>query len=214
MSGADLSTPVQFDAYTDPYPRRIESRQDNNECTSSQAMLEFTAGPSVEDIFSPNSKQLGEPSDLLVSFCLNRNVFNDVASGFDANGSCSTPTQFSLEHRIPDIADEVVNLIGNDEGNTPLHEAVIYGRHTVVRTLIDRGADILATNVFGKTPLHLAAEFGRHNVIEILDPGQMGLDIRDKFGLTPLHLAAKAGHEQVVALLLDKGAVIDSKVKR
>lgn len=125
-----------------------------------------------------------------------------------------THTQFSLEHRIPDIADEVVNIIGNDEGNTPLHEAVIYGRHTVVRILIDRGADILATNVFGKTPLHLAAEFGRHNVIEILDPGQFGLDIRDKFGLTPLHLAAKAGHEQVVALLLDKGAVIDSKVKR
>lgn len=70
MSSADLSIPVQIDAYTEPYPRRIEPRQDNNECTSSQAMLEFTTGPSVEDIFSPNSKQLGEASDLLVSLAL------------------------------------------------------------------------------------------------------------------------------------------------
>lgn len=70
MSSADLSTPVQLDAYTESYPRRIEPRQDNNESTSSQAMLEFTAGPSVEAIFSPDSKQLGGPSDLLVSSTL------------------------------------------------------------------------------------------------------------------------------------------------
>jgi hypothetical protein len=67
MSSADLSTPVQLDAYSEPYPRRIEPRQDNNESPLSQAMLDFTAGPSVEAIFSPNSKQLGGPSDLLVS---------------------------------------------------------------------------------------------------------------------------------------------------
>lgn len=66
MCGPDLSAPVQLGVYTESYPRRIELRQDNNESTSSLSMLEFTADPSVEAIFSPSSKQLGGPSDLLV----------------------------------------------------------------------------------------------------------------------------------------------------
>jgi ankyrin repeat protein len=55
------------------------------------------------------------------------------------------------------------------EGNTPLHEAIIYaGSIETVKVLLQNGADVNAKNEKGKTPLQLAEEKGITKLAELL----------------------------------------------
>ena len=47
--------------------------------------------------------------------------------------------------------------IKNSEGMTILHKAASFGRNDVVSLLIERGADIYATDINGRTPLHFVS---------------------------------------------------------
>lgn len=120
---------------------------------------------------------------------------------------------------VPGLTDEPFDatqdiFLLDSKGNTPLHEAVIHGRQSIVQILVGRGADVRVPNAFGKTPLHIAAELGKGDLIQALAPSKESMDIRDWSGFTPLHLAVRAGHEHVVTLLLDRGAQVNSQVER
>mmetsp|Transcript_7975 Transcript_7975/g.14630 ORF Transcript_7975/g.14630 Transcript_7975/m.14630 type:complete len:770 (+) Transcript_7975:256-2565(+) len=56
----------------------------------------------------------------------------------------------------------------SDTGSTPLHLAVFQKREMVVRTLLENGADVDATDEWGWTPLHVAAQAGNTNIIHLL----------------------------------------------
>jgi len=51
---------------------------------------------------------------------------------------------------------------------TPLHYTAIYGRKTVVKLLLKKGAKVTATDKVGWTPMHLAALSGYKTVAELL----------------------------------------------
>ena len=95
---------------------------------------------------------------------------------------------------------------------TPLHIAAFYGAIQTIRALVNRGADINATNNLGQIPLHIAV-FGnaeaetvstRRSIFRLLINNNM--NAQDKKGQTPLHLAAFYGMPNSAKTLLALGA--------
>jgi len=71
-------------------------------------------------------------------------------------------------------------------GLTMLHQAAILEEPELVQFLINRGANVNATDRDGKTPLHKAVEFDYYSTIKILLSNGADVDKVDKDGWTPL----------------------------
>jgi ankyrin repeat protein len=87
-----------------------------------------------------------------------------------------------------------------------LTEAAEAGHESIVRSLLDRGADVEGSGT-GLTPLVKAAKAGHESVVRLLLDRGADVEASNSF-LTPLFEAIEAGHESVVRLLLDQGAAI------
>jgi ankyrin repeat protein len=57
---------------------------------------------------------------------------------------------------------------GGTSSFTPLHEAAFQGHESVVRLLLEKGADMSTTDIDGATPLHHAAWGGFEAVVLLL----------------------------------------------
>ncbi|KAH0557050.1 hypothetical protein GP486_005162, partial [Trichoglossum hirsutum] len=95
----------------------------------------------------------------------------------------------------------------NNDGRTALHQAAYMGDKELVRLLLEKGADVTATDGDGMTALHWSACKGGDEAVVLLLL-ERGADIQAKYsgGGTALHRAARGGHEAVTKLLLAKGA--------
>jgi ankyrin repeat protein len=91
-------------------------------------------------------------------------------------------------------------------GDTPLLLAAGSGRRTVVKLLIERGAEVNAKNHDGQTPLEGAAGSGNPRVVKLLLEHGANIKTRDAKGQTPLHAAGQAGSLENLKLLLAAGA--------
>jgi len=76
----------------------------------------------------------------------------------------------------------------------------------VVQLLINKCADVNATNKDGQTPLHFAVFNGQEEVARLLVDKGADLEATDKYGQTPLLLALMYEEEVMARLLTDKGA--------
>ena len=128
-------------------------------------------------------------------------------------------------------------------GGTALHEAAENGYGTVVRSLLQRGADIDAQDNYGGTALHRAAKMGHSGLVRLLlekganvnkkyrfetlrdhlpsdeNGAHLRLGVREKAKTndkgTPLHEAARLGHEAVVRLLVEAAGVeINARMRK
>ena len=94
----------------------------------------------------------------------------------------------------------------NNEGRTPLHEAVRHGLDDVVRCLIEHGANLEARMPDGSTALTFACEplFGpRPDILEILLEAGSDVHSQDEDGTTILHCLAstwKRSRERVAGM--------------
>jgi ankyrin repeat protein len=99
-------------------------------------------------------------------------------------------------------------------GQTPLIHAVLTGKLTAVRTLLELGADVHAVEKDGYNVLHAAGFQGRADVLEVLLDVE-GLDpMKEKHqdGFYPLHRACWGPHERhtdTVKVFLDHGVPMD-----
>ena len=112
---------------------------------------------------------------------------------------------YAVDNNITSIVQNMIDFGANIKPTniveTPLHHASSKGHPEVVRILLEKGADIEATNLNGDTPLHIASEEGHIDVVKILLEAGADKEARHKLGWTPLILASENGHTDIVELL-------------
>lgn len=97
----------------------------------------------------------------------------------------------------------------DNEGWTALRSAAWGGHATVVRLLLDAGADVDGSDNEGRTALRAAAWGGHEEVVLTLLNYGATVDKADVKGRTPLIAAAYMGHYEAVEILLDHDAQVD-----
>ncbi|KAM8916783.1 apoptosis-stimulating of p53 protein 1-like isoform 4-T4 [Spinachia spinachia] len=164
-SGIDVSPPAQTGP--PPAPERPEDQNNNNKRGSSPA--QNSAGPASPSSSPPappslpkvKRTNLKKPSSERTGHGL-RVKFNPLALLLDA----SLEGEFDLVQRI---IYEVENpSMPNDEGITPLHNAVCAGHHHIVKFLLDFGVNVNAADSDGWTPLHCAASCNSVHLCKML----------------------------------------------
>ena len=92
-----------------------------------------------------------------------------------------------------DSANKFFNINKKDEkGNTLLILAAIHGHNSIVKKLIDEGADINEKNNKGNTALHYAISQKYFSLADTLKNYGAKEDIRNKFGFTPWECIGKS----------------------
>ena len=102
--------------------------------------------------------------------------------------------------------------IRDDENNTPLHVAAIYGREDAVLALLDHDmCNLNANGGSGRSLLHCACIGGNLNLVKtLICKFKAYINDTDNDGNHPLHLAALNGKSEVITALVDKyGCNID-----
>ncbi|WP_218130674.1 ankyrin repeat domain-containing protein [Sporomusa acidovorans] len=92
-----------------------------------------------------------------------------------------------------------------NDGFTPLHAAAAYGRTTIVRQLLDKGADINARDKEGQTPLMKAVGNNHADVVTILLQRGANSSARDGNGNSAVSLAKAKNDRRVLEALAKAG---------
>jgi ankyrin repeat protein len=97
-----------------------------------------------------------------------------------------------------------------EELNKGLLDATCKGKLEVVKSLLDRGANVNTGGLSNLTPLHFAANGGNTEIARFLLDRGAQVDAEGEGKQTPLHMAAIRGHTEVARLLLDRGANVNA----
>ena len=95
-----------------------------------------------------------------------------------------------------------INAIEPHYGKTALHYVSMRGKSDCVKLLLDKGANINATDHKGQTALHLASWKGSHNCVEILLNYGANINATDNEGKAALHCSSIYGKPDCVDILL------------
>ncbi|XP_065826130.1 transient receptor potential cation channel subfamily A member 1-like isoform X2 [Oscarella lobularis] len=87
-------------------------------------------------------------------------------------------------------------------GQTALHKAAIFNHVAVAKFLINKGANINATDDFGRTPLLLSAQAGSKDTMQYLLSQGADADRRDTNNRNFLHLAMMRENEPLAEFIL------------
>jgi outer membrane protein assembly factor BamB len=94
--------------------------------------------------------------------------------------------------------------------NQQLHEAARKGDVNLVKSLLDRGADVNAKARYDVTPLMAACDRGNIELVKLLIERGADVNAEDSFyHATPLGWAIQNNHVEVAKLLIQKGAKTD-----
>lgn len=114
---------------------------------------------------------------------------------------CQGETKLSrLLKKITNVNAELV------EGNTYLHMVVAMQKDTIVKLLLDGGANPNKKNDYGFSPLALAVKLKNFAISKMLIGKGADVNELDERGNSLVHLAIVMGDEEVLKLLLDSGA--------
>jgi serine/threonine-protein phosphatase 6 regulatory ankyrin repeat subunit B len=103
--------------------------------------------------------------------------------------------------RLLDADPHLMEARDEVEGNTPLVVAADHGHAGVVSLLLERGADVNASDIIGYTALQYTAEQGHEEVVSILLSRGADFSGQSLSGFTALICASFHGHLGVVLQL-------------
>ncbi|CAF3397878.1 unnamed protein product [Rotaria sp. Silwood1] len=93
----------------------------------------------------------------------------------------------------------------NRDGQTALHDAIVFDNYPFAQYLLQHGADLSLANKDGNTPLHLAARDDNTKMCRLLMKyPHLDLIAVNKMGKTALHLACANEKPNVAAILINK----------
>ena len=114
------------------------------------------------------------------------------------------------------LLDEGANINEpNSDGVTPVLEAVRSNNLDLVKRMIDRGANIWATDEARSNALHYITEDNPELAKFLIEKG-LHMDARGDFGETPLMHAMIAGTPKVARMLVENGAdvtIVDNRLR-
>lgn len=139
-----------------------------------------------------------------------------VAQGVNVNCTIlysKTPLTHAIELNITSVAKLLVTC-GADvntpeslaHARRPLHLALSVHNYDMMEFLLQKGADVDASDGCKITPLQLACFMGDEPAVEILLSAGASVTLTDSVGRTAFHRAVEAQHYDIADLLLLKGA--------
>ena len=117
-----------------------------------------------------------------------------------------------LESSLVTTEEEEKNLDSSEVLSDSLLIAAGYGHTTIVKLVLEHGADIAARTEFNDTALHVAAIFNHVEVAKILIQEGASIDCTGALG-SPMHSAADNGCLDMVIELKERGASLDLRGK-
>lgn len=110
--------------------------------------------------------------------------------------------------RIVTKAGEELNPKRMPRGLTPLSHETMSARESVIRILLEAGADPSIPTETGETILHRATLMNHTNVVRLLLEFGVDITVRNGHGCTPFLVAAIGGSDECLQLLIKAGADI------
>jgi len=101
-----------------------------------------------------------------------------------------------------------VDLPDPNDNNTALMTASVKGHITVVKLLLDHGADVNSRDKRGNTPLHRSIMSKKSFIVPVLLAAGADPNAADIFGETPVHAAALRGQTGILKKLVRAGGDI------
>lgn len=135
--------------------------------------------------------------------CLKNIIANKLCLPFDSTDNCEPQPECVVD----------INIVDKDKLNADLLKAVSHRDASLVRNLLNKGADINTKDRRGNTPLHLAVGHGFTAICELLLEYGANVNAKCDDDETPLHRAALVGWTEICKLLLDHGADVNDKDK-
>uniref|UniRef100_A0A8D3E9E9 Histone-lysine N-methyltransferase EHMT2 n=1 Tax=Scophthalmus maximus TaxID=52904 RepID=A0A8D3E9E9_SCOMX len=155
----------------------------------------------------------------LVEAIINNNI--EVARYLVQNGACVYHEDgYTGLHHAAKLGNlEIVRMLletgqvdvnAQDSGGwTPIIWAAEHKHVDVIKTLLNRGADVTISDKELNVCLHWAAYAGNVDIAELVLNSGCSLAAVNMHGDTPLHIAAREGYLECVTLFLSRGADID-----
>ncbi|KAF4629184.1 hypothetical protein G7Y89_g8969 [Cudoniella acicularis] len=129
----------------------------------------------------------------------------DTTSGDTANGDAANRDDTTAK-----IREAILSAVLPD-GRTALHMAALQGHESVVRLLLEKGAEASAKNNEGRTALHIATCQKHDSVVKVLLEKGADASAKDNDEQTALHMTTQLNYEPLVQLLLNQGAEASAK---